>query len=66
MAGQMLVFGPKQLRRFEMSLRAFGFTLHQARALLLLKLEIGERLAPAYNPRVDCPVRRRVDSDYPY
>ena len=49
-----------------MSLRAFGFTLHQARALLLLKLEIGERLAPAYNPRVDCPVRRRVDSDYPY
>ncbi len=57
---------PNQMRKLEAGLRAISFTLHQARALLMLRLKLGERLAPAYIPRTDRAVRGRVDSEYRY
>ncbi len=58
----MLRINPNQMRNLEAGLHALGFTLHQARALLLLHEELSHRLAPAYISRPDRPVRRRLGS----
>jgi hypothetical protein len=62
----MLRNKPKQMRKLEAGLRALGFTLHQARALLMLRLEMGRRLTPALIPYTDHPVRDRMDGDDRY
>jgi|GEM_PF-2480623 hypothetical protein len=62
----MLRIKPKQMRKLEAGLRALGFTLHQARALLMLRLEFGERLTPALIPYTDPIVRDRMDRDQRY
>lgn len=62
----MLRIKPKQMRKLEAGLRALGFTLHHARALLMLRLEMGERLTPALIPYTDPVVRDRMDGDERY
>lgn len=66
MANKLLSFKPKQMRRLEAGLRALGFSLHQARALLLLRQELGDRLSPAYIYPSDDPVRSRTNTHYRY
>ncbi len=60
----MLQIKPKQMRKLEAGLRALGFTLHQARALL--RVEIGERMTPALIPYTDPVVRDRMEGDERY
>ena len=50
---------PGQMRILEAGLRSLGFTLHQARALLLLRLETRPEPVPVYisRPRPSRPDR---------
>lgn len=62
----MLRIKPKQMGKLEAGLRALGFTLHQARALLRLRVEMGERMTPALILYTDPVVRDRMEGDERY